>query len=220
MYKYLILSFFLILFSRVEAQVGISVGYGEIKNPDWEALPPNCDCVYIERNYRTIALDYRLRLKQKRLEFFPSIQWTTSDDFGFSGDIGNARWDYRVRSLRLLLNTRAYLLDFGSDCDCPTWSNSNRFFKKGFFVFVTPEIGSRDHIHLQGDEEVSSNRSLLFGVSGGLGLDIGLTDLFTLSPTFRLGYLSPSEWQNFDSSGALADETLFYGAELRLGVNF
>ncbi len=200
------------------AQVGLRVQYGQVSNSNWEesSIPNSCDCFIPQRNYKSIALDYMIRHKEKRIEFYPALTYVKTDEFGFSEFDQNI---HHTESIRLIFNTQLYPLDFHSDCDCPTWSKDNDFFKKGFFIFIAPEIGVRNHKGRNADSSLKlSNQGMVYGISGGIGLDIGISELLTLSPILRVGYLASSTWKNFIETD-LSDKTNYYGLELRLGFN-
>ena len=214
MYKKLIIVISIFFSQSATAQWGIRASYGQVTNDRWEAPPPNCDCEAFSRQFSSLGLDYTFRLKNKRLEFYPELSYTKTESFGYPGLNQNL---HHTTSLRLVWNTQLYPLDFGSDCDCPTWSNSNDFFKKAFFVFLAPEIGSQNHLdYTEGGNKIKSNSGLIFGISGGVGLDIGFSDFFKISPILRYGYLASTTWNAFNGTD-LADDTQFYGAEIRFG---
>ncbi len=112
-----------------------------------------------------LGLAYWTRLKNKRIEFYPSIFWqhlSSTNDSPVAiqeNDFGSRIWIV------------AYPFDFGSDCNCPTFSKQNELLKKGFFMQLSPEYIFTDN----GD----------FSINAGMGLDIGITNLLTVSPSLN-----------------------------------
>ncbi len=218
MHKFLLFFFCCTLFQGLKAQLGLRLAYGSVENELWETIPPNCDCLAAERNFKSVGIDYSFRLKQKRLEFFPALVYHVTESFGFTG-LGQNR--NHTSSFRLELNTQVYPLDFGSDCDCPTWSNSNDFFKKAFFLFVAPSVGLRNHISSTPDAQILyTNQGLIFAISTGMGIDIALSKHFTISPLLRFAYTAPSTWNRLNNDSDVSDDTIAYGVELRFGISW
>ena len=108
-------------------------------------------------------LNYWMRLKNIRMEFLPEIIYRQHD---VEPSRTFTEWAFAVP-------TQFYILDFISDCNCPTFSKQNEFVKKGWFLSLVPEYGI-----LEVDN--SSVSSLKIGL--GTGIDIGVSDLITISP--------------------------------------
>ncbi len=112
------------------------------------------------------SVGYWWRLKNYRMEFFPSFlmeqSYLPASDLQLGGE----------------LITKLYLLDFKNDCNCPTFSKSGVAFKKGIHLEVSPGF-----FYPTEDKEWG----LMIG--GGIGYDIGLSDLLTIVPMVGLrGY--------------------------------
>lgn len=170
------------------------------------------------------ALEYGFRLKSKRLEFHPGLGYRFTffnhedKDYSVENDYGY------INSIDLDFNTSIYPFDFGGDCDCPTWKKEGNLIKKGFFLEVSPGLAYQT-MHLQdwpseGYEGSLPNSSsnLLFKTSIGAGLDIGLSEEFTLTPSFSWTKLSNGTWESFDDIGfpEVFDDQSYLGAGLRL----
>ena len=114
-----------------QAQFGVSFGYQSSDAPDWTF--PNS--VFQETGgfespgeMYSIGIDYWFRLKNRRIEFLPELNYSWSEsDFLISGNT------IRTQFFSFFFNTNVYFLDLASDCDCPTFSKQNDFFKKGLF---------------------------------------------------------------------------------------
>lgn len=170
------------------------------------------------------ALEYGFRLKSKRVEFHPGLGYRFTffnhgdKDYSVENDYGYSN------SIDLDFNTSIYPFDFAGDCDCPTWKKEGNLIKKGFFFEVSPGLAYQT-MHLEdwpseGYEGSLPNASsnLLLKISVGAGLDIGLTEEFTLTPSFSWTKLSNGTWGSFDDIGfpEVFDDQSYLGAGLRL----
>lgn len=143
----------LLLFS-VQAQISIM--------PYW-LEPVNQTTASIQRaeSLLSVEIGYWFRMKTKRLEFYPAIQ------FGVDRRFARHFWGVRT-------DLQVYPFDFKSDCKCPNFSKKYNFFKKGLFILVGPGITRH---------EAEEKQSLLLPqIRTGIGQDIGLNNLLTLSP--------------------------------------
>lgn len=170
------------------------------------------------------SLEYGFRLKSKRLEFHPGLGYRFT--FFNHGDKDYSKdnvYGYS-NSLDLDFNTSVYPFDFAGDCDCPTWRKEGTLIKKGFFFEVSPGLAFQT-MHLEdwpseGYEGYLPNTSsnLLFKISLGAGLDIGLSEEFTITPLFSWTKLSNGTWESFEEIGfpEVFDDQSYLGAGLRL----
>lgn len=192
------------------AQIGITAGYTSLEAPEWEFQfqqefgTEN----QLLANGNRVGINYWLRLKKIRLEFFPSIEYAN-----YGSQIGNSastnEINYDARFIGGFFHTRVYLFDFINDCNCPTFSKQNETFKKGFFLqlspgyeFFTTEIRTRT-----GDtrsENSSSDSRLSLGAA--IGLDIGISDFLTLTPMVRASYLSDVDGDHLMSDEVIGDD--------------
>ena len=121
-----------------------------------------------------LGLDYWFRLKNQRIEFLPEISYERSEgESAISEDN-----PIRLKSWNFLFNTNIYFLDLNNDCDCPTFSKQGNAFTKGFHLILSPGI----RYYSLNDESVSAGRNFGLIASGGLGFDIGVNDLITITP--------------------------------------
>ncbi len=118
------------------------------------------------------ALGYWFRLKNKRVEFNPSIYYgATSSDLGLD-----------LKTIGAEFNVNIYPFDFGGDCDCPTWGKQGPQLEKGFFIQLTPGYTMYD---LE-SPTVAFENSSGFTAGFGVGMDIGINNLVTLTPIARI----------------------------------
>lgn len=116
-----------------------------------------------------VGIGYWFRLESKRLEFTPEISY-----FSLSSDISTTGFGING-------NILIYPLDFHSDCNaCPTFSKEGGLIKKGFYWLISPGLLQISHDNPFIQEEERSQLTYRLGV--GLGLDLGVTNLITLSP--------------------------------------
>lgn len=92
-------------------------------------------------------------------------------------------------------NTHLYPLDFEEDCDCPTFSKEGPGIQKGFFFHVSPGI-AYDNFGMKTDVgDVNENSVINFKLGGGIGLDIGINDMVTITPIYTYNYFLGGDWQ-------------------------
>ena len=161
------------------------------------------------------AVEYHLRLKEKRLEFRPGLGYRFSP-------AGNT-YDGHIQSFDFDLGTAIYPFDFGGDCDCPTFSKDGNLMKKGFFIELLPGAGYQILTRLRSDPDDPSklpirSKNFVWKMGGSAGLDIGISDRYTLTPILSATMLSTSQWEglNADGSTGTLDDHVYFGTGLRL----
>lgn len=168
------------------SQFGIAVRYQANSAPGWEnefLLRPE-----IESNDFEYALNYWFRLKNYRVEFLPEVTYAkSSSEFPFQEERVPLLSDYSRTSIGLGLNTQIYPLDFEGDCDCPTFSKDGNLISKGFHFIVNTGLIRHDVETSYGDpfsDPAATFDAETYTFRGGIGagLDIGITELITLSP--------------------------------------
>ena len=112
------------------------------------------------------AVHYWFRLPKKRVEFQPTVYYA-----GWLGDDRNAE-------VGLQLKTNVYPFDFGTDCDCPTFGKQGPQLQKGLFVQLSPGVGYHRFRLPSG----AWDGQLAASVGAGVGLDLGVSNLLTLTP--------------------------------------
>lgn len=204
-------AFFLSLVSfSLHSQLGFNFRYGQMNPELWEEQASRTD---IYNSNLDFGIDYWFRLKEYRLEFAPEIYYSTSSS-------NDNEHNFSKQDFGIAFNTNFYIFDFIGDCDCPTFSKDGNFFSKGFFLSIAPlyELQNRKVVAVEGEQELKVNYSN-FGLSLGAGVDIGLTDLVTLTPYVRYKLVPRSKWEGlgeyFDSN--LADDP-FLNRYLQFGI--
>jgi hypothetical protein len=211
-------------FQTAQAQFGLTGAYRSNNAPVWitpqggdqlseDALP---DAGF------SAGIDYWFRLKNARVEFLPEINYarfrsTPEESLTVEGQM-----------LSFFGNVNFYLLDLAGDCDCPTFSKEGGFFEKGFFVQLSPGI-SRYSLQVNTTNEEITDHNWLPSLGAALGIDIGLVDQITLSPTAGLRYFFNADWETLQNSGVLAPGGIYrikdgensimqFFAGLRIGI--
>lgn len=240
MKKFLILTLFLfsLTVGQITAQAGLNISYTTLDAPNWEELRNESVIFQFENNGEysptlKYGVDYWFRLPKVRIEFFPTLSYSKFSDepVSLQPDL-SAIQSLELSLFDFSLHTNIYFLDFLGDCDCPTFSKQDPIFKKGLFIQVSPGItGSLSDINYI--ETVSSERAPTFDSSPsfglGLGLDIGFSDLFTLTPFVRAKRTFNATWKDLEpditgnqilnSSGETNHLTQFE-AGIRLGIRW
>jgi hypothetical protein len=189
-----------------QAQFGVSAGYQVNQTDGWKIDFDGIVSETVTNGY-SIGLDYWFRLKDKRIEFLPELNYSA-----FESTTNPAIADYRIEFFSFYFNTNIYLLDLLNDCNCPTFSKQNDFFKKGFFIRVSPGLTIPNFEYVNEQEVQLGN--LQPNVALGLGLDIGLTDIVTLTPLITARYIPEAKWKaSFPYNGTLPS-----GEEIGNGV--
>lgn len=165
-----------------------------------------------------VGVDYWFRLKKYRLEFFPSLQFQFAHENVTLSDATKGALNWSVIDFTPLI--QFYPLDFKNDCKCPTFSKQGQFLKKGLFIQAAPGIGFS---HLVGKNTEVDQISNWIGLARvGMGIDIGISDLITVSPAVNYQFSQSLNWSDFFTSAASADINVYSGLFLtaRIGWRF
>jgi hypothetical protein len=183
------LAFILCIFmaSQANAQFGFVGGYKTFNAPEFnEYYQSNFDYSPYPITGWQAGIDYWFRLKKRRIEFAPEI---TFAQFNQSTQDGNIP----LRQFGLHFNVDVYIFDLASDCNCPTFSKDGNMFSKGFFLEVSPGTVFMNN-KMGEDSKLApfnvyyNKNSWAAGGSVGAGLDLGFSDLFTITPLVRFHY--------------------------------
>jgi len=232
MKKVLTISLFIFCISPLFGQFGFSFGYKSLNAPAWEdnigRITSDIGEIQVPLDQGWgLGVDYWFRLKDKRIEFLPELNYSTfskdwSNSEGVTGKINS-------NFLSFYFNTNLYVFDLAGDCDCPTFSKDGDIMKKGFFVQISPGISL---LHNKYDNLVDNSTqddsAIVPSIGVGTGLDIGLSDLITITPMVSYRYHFGAEWTDFhtyfgDHPLLAADNTSSIGLLSfceRLGVRF
>lgn len=168
-----------------------------------------------------LGVDYWFRLKKKRVEFFPELAVSFAQT-----NFNNLPNQFSISSNSYIFNfhTQLYALDFGDDCNCPTFSKQGAGIDKGLFFHLTPGITYQN----KGGEfknngstivEVNHNKTI-FQLGLGAGIDFGLSELITITPIISYYFYSNDNHEISSSDDGLSIQTLDNMTRLQFTLRF
>lgn len=172
---------------HVQAQFGINVKYSSNDFNSWSGITRVASGGPIFENHLEFSLDYWFKPGEYRAEYM--IEGT----YGSSKTTLGSR-EYSLNMYGFGVKSNLYIFDFKGDCDCPTFKKEGDFFKKGFFLQWSANAAywqKEVNIFSEGDNNVAID----FGA--GLGIDIGVSDLLTISPIISYHYYPWVTWEQF-----------------------
>ncbi|HHB52401.1 MAG TPA: autotransporter outer membrane beta-barrel domain-containing protein [Saprospiraceae bacterium] len=182
------------------AQVGFS-GFYSLQNQDyWKVSYDDGTEVRLVDNVAVFGLSYKLKpFEKKRIEFIPEFNYAMKSNASF----GEAKAGWGMMSV--VLHTDFYPLEFNGDCHCPTFTKQNPFFKKGFFLRVSPGISLVSH-QIEENNVLKKEATVKFNLGVGAGLDIGLSPRLTVTPYAVARFYPKLNWTSLDNSLVFAGE--------------
>lgn len=185
----------------VNAQFGLRMKYNNQSFSKWDntIFATNSNNQIFKTGYE-LGLDYWFRLKKRRVEFMPEIAYSTSKT-SLNG-LHNIN-DITLTGYHFNFNTQIYALDMEGDCDCPTFSKQGPSINKGLFFHFTPGLGYlTSSTMLAGSTTLESNEvnSIVLRAGIGIGLDIGINDLITITPIVSYYFHSAADWENIPTA--------------------
>lgn len=171
-----------------------------------------------------LAVEYGFRYKPKRIEFHPSIGYRRTFDHEDENPYAASAKHGYIDALDLDFHTDFYPFDFAGDCDCPTWAKEGQFIKKGLFLEVSPGLSIQGltrtfYVSDPGPPDVPiTSTNLLWKLSFGAGIDIGVSEQVTITPIFSWTTVSKAEWEGLDASGTAGtlDDQTYLALGLRM----
>ncbi|HHH50126.1 MAG TPA: hypothetical protein ENK52_04025 [Saprospiraceae bacterium] len=182
---------------HVQAQLGFTTSYVHINAPQWEELQVESQAgipiVDFKNGFR-YSIDYWHKLKEKRIEFFPELSYTSfksepTNTSAFPADLKIFGFQY---------NVSVYPMDIEGDCQCPTFSKRGSVVKKGFFFQISPGVHLLNK-HSENDIltlEQRNEKQTLFSIGFGAGLDLGINRFLTITPFARFNWFSKATWES------------------------
>ncbi|KXK36376.1 MAG: hypothetical protein J5I52_03560 [Saprospiraceae bacterium] len=197
-------------------QFGIRIKYNNNSYDNWSKVFQNTTQdknLQIYHSGYEAGLDYWFRLKDRRIEFLPEISYSyaQNDLSKYQGLINTA-----ISTLNFNFHTQIYALDMEGDCDCPTFSKQGPSINKGLFFHFTPGIGYyKTSIKLDEPSFISGRNvdGLVFRAGLGIGLDVGFSDLLTVTPIVSYYFHSKQQWE-----GMPADEDILINESDNPGI--
>src|SRR5690606_16845737 len=169
--------------------------YTKITHGYWHEVFASQNGEYADRANGIYGV-YWFRLKNKRIEFLPEIGYAGSNNKNVGTGPPN-----QMRTVYFQFNTDLYFLDFGSDCNCPTFSKQNDVIKRGLFFELSPgvELRKLDIDYLEANELATRTFSQTVPkLYAGFGLDIGVSDLITITPLAGMSWTMRSAWDGVE----------------------
>lgn len=164
----------------LSAQIGViaNANFNTTRSTFTDGLE-SADPLELENGWE-VGLNYWFRLPTRRVEFMPTVYYAQSSFTG-NRDQGFAEAGFQFK-------VNIYPFDFGGDCDCPTFGKQGPQLQKGFFFQLSPGYA----LYMPEDSFVEYENKSGFTIGGGIGLDIGLSNLVTITPMAAVRYgLSP-----------------------------
>ena len=208
------------------AQIGITSRYVKNNQPTWElnGSSEGTGSVVLAESGYAVGLDYWFRLKNYRIEFSPELNYAW-----FSESLAGGP-DLQYQYFSLFVNTNFYFLDFTGDCDCPTFSKQGTFLDKGLFLQLSPGLSS---INVSIDEPDRKDlfNEIVPSIGFGLGFDLGVSDLLTITPMFGGRFYFGPKWEDMKDYEFTTDQGTYsfasdqgnlfqWFAGIRLGLRF
>lgn len=199
MRKVLVFSICLCFGLSLQAQFGIKGSYHFSDAADWQVTSATSSTTEsVIGNGWSVGVDYWFRLKNYRVEFLPELNYSQlNQDFSSEG------WTNNASFTSFFFNTNIYLFDIKGDCGCPTFSKQGPKIGTGIFVQISPGLtyaGSE----LVYQEQTFDANDISLSIGAAIGLDVGLSDLVTVTPMIGLRYFPSISW---DSLGTADDES-------------
>lgn len=211
MIRFAVVLVLMMLSLSANAQFGIRVSQNFNSASKWDNFLSNeaGRNVDIFTSSQSVMLDYWMRLPNHRVEFYPNISYHRATDELSSFLVASSVQRPKLEQLGAGLLVHIYALDFTGDCDCPTFSKQGGLVKKGFFFMGGIGV---DYSSKNFGLTNSSDSNLDFKASLGIGLDIGITDFFTVSPFLQVQ-------RYFDVSGHNLSETFGRTGNISSSIN-
>ena len=176
--------------SILKAQVGLSYGYIQQQHTAWDQILLEKNLISTEETFLSeghrLSLEYWFRLPKQRIEFYPELNISLQES-SLSDDISTSQTNFQVITYGLDFKTQIYFIDFKGDCDCPTFSKNDPIIKKGTYLLLSPGAYIQNRSFNSVSQTFSierDNQAINLKLGAGIGLDIGITDLITLSPFY------------------------------------
>lgn len=168
------------------------------------------------------GVDYWFTLKKKRIEFLPELSYSYSGNF-----IDNAT-EASFNRYSFQIHTQIYALDLNEDCNCPTFAKQGPSINKGFFIHFTPGVSyqqfaftlDKNSPSSEINQKIKSNQ-ILWSAGIGLGLDLGLSELITLTPMASYYFYGSGDYKLSDEEGGTVNTSFTqWQFSARLGFRF
>jgi len=200
-----------VFLSAGNCQFGVRTSFTSQQFPNWS------NAMYIDEGLLgtgvEAGLNYWFSLKKRRIEFYPELS--------ISRTLGNPPIGLGKAVLTtgmVGIQTQVYALDLGSDCDCPTFSKQGPSINKGLFFLFTVAGGKfageiEDNRGIE--QQVYTADGWVYRAGLGLGLDVGFSDLVTMTPHLSYLYSSGMGWKGLGREDQLVTD---HPRQLQAGI--
>lgn len=201
-YKKCLISFLLlVLFQSINGQFGLRLKYNNNNYEEWQTAVGHRfgqDKKLFSPGFEA-GIDYWFRLKKRRIEFLPEVSYKMA-----LTNYGTSELDkLSLSGINFNFHTQIYALDLEGDCNCPTFSKQGPSINKGLFFHFTPGLGyfaAKASVNGDPPTEFKDKASgLVFRAGIGAGMDIGLSDLITVTPVISYYFHSGMTWEKLDA---------------------
>lgn len=176
-------------------------------------------------NGLSVHIGYWLKpLEEYRWNIIPEIGYATGTTEASSDPIVN---EYTWNRFDLTINNHIYLMDMESDCNCPTFSKDGNFFTKGFFFNIAPGLSMNGIDHRYDDNgegnTLAGDKKIVPKIGIGVGMDIGIHDLITITPIFNYTKFFGNAWSPFRVNETQTSEVIESGisqTDVGIRMNF
>lgn len=207
---FLALLFSFVMTGQATAQIGFNGSYRFNKANDWVLSAGSSPQIELLGEGPAFGVDYWFRLKNYRIEFLPELNIGL-----YKADLGQ-NITTKVGLASLFFNTHFYLFDMKGDCDCPTFSKQGPKLEKGFYLELSPGLSwiHKKVVDAEGSEpEALQHKSFSPSIGIGAGLDIGISDLVTVTPHIGYRYYPSVAWSGLSGITSLFEETYTLSSE-------
>jgi len=187
----------------IHAQFGVTVRYSMDNFDHWSTVTEAINGEELWTNHIEYAVDYWFKPGKRRAEYSLEGKFLrTSTDQISPG--GNQR-KYNLSGFGIGVKGNYYILDFGSDCQCPTFSKEGNLVKKGLFLQLNGGL-----TYFRKEAEFFANpkdNSVGLNVGFGVGLDIGVSDMLTITPVVNYVLYPLVSWDRYGLQHGILDQT-------------
>jgi len=180
-------------------QFGINIRYLSNDFNEWSDLTREFSGGPLWDNNLEFAVDYWFRPNEIRTEYYIEANVGFANTDFTNSSLGSRHND--LKSFGLGIRSHVYIFDFKGDCDCPTFKKEGGLFKKGFFL----QYGVGAGLWNKTAESGSNDNNVAVDLHLGAGIDIGISDLLTITPYASYHYLPNVNYTGLIESYDLTD---------------
>lgn len=207
-----------------KAQVGIRTAFVQLQAPGYELSQQGQNFLFPPGSGPAFSIDYRLKLKNLRLEFRPELQWVIPR----SGE--NAGWLTQGNYLGIWGNMTIFPFDLKGDCDCPTFGRQGSPIYKSLFLEVAPGLHflvNDVNVSIPGSNDISfQDGELVPGGAIAVGAELKIQRNLAISPFARVVFFPDLSWPGLleaaeaASLDPLEERTTLNGLQVGLRIGF